>query len=222
MSKPALAALDAATPPGVPPSRALVSAALAGLLCAATPACNSTSVDDGTQPMTGGTGGAEGASGGASSAGGGASSPGGRATTGGTSSAGAGGNAATSTGGIGPGGRAESEAGTAPKTPDASTTSTGGADGGSVFPQPGDAGVDCHTDGGPPVITSSKIVPDLTLEQFTAECDAWHGVVQIPPHCGGFNTCRGMSYDSGTDVFTEHTCRGLSTCSGFSCVLCPP
>jgi hypothetical protein len=219
MSKPAIVALNAATPPGVFPSRALVSAALAGLLCAATPACNSTPVDDGTEPMTGPTGGVEGASGGAQGASGGASNAGGRATTGGTSTVSAGGNPVPSNGGTGSGGRAESEAGA---TPDASASSTGAADAGSVFPQPGDAGVECHTDGGPPAITSSKIVRDLTLERFTADCDTWHGVVQIPPHCGGFNSCRGMSYDSGTEVLTEHTCRGLSSCAGFSCVLCPP
>jgi hypothetical protein len=77
-------------------------------------------------------------------------------------------------------------------------------------------------DGGVPVIKSSVVVTDMTLEKFKADCDVRHGVVEIPPHCGGFNTCMGMSYDSGTQTLTEHTCRGMNTCVGFSCILCPP
>ncbi len=70
-----------------------------------------------------------------------------------------------------------------------------------------------------PAITSSRVVPGLTLEAFTAQCDERHGTVEIIPHCGGVNTCRGMSYDTETEVLTEHTCKGLNTCGGFSCVV---
>lgn len=71
------------------------------------------------------------------------------------------------------------------------------------------------------VITLSE-TKDVTLEAFTADCDALGGVIEIHPHCGGSNSCKGMSYDTGTKVYTEHTCKGLNTCAGFSCVLCPP
>lgn len=70
------------------------------------------------------------------------------------------------------------------------------------------------------VITLSE-TKDLTLEQLTVDCDALGGAIQIHPHCGGSNGCKGMSYDTGTKVYTEHTCKGLNTCAGFSCVLCP-
>ena len=71
-----------------------------------------------------------------------------------------------------------------------------------------------------PKITSSTQVANLTLEAFTADCDERNGAVQIHPHCGGANGCRGISYDSDTDILTEHTCRALNTCTGFSCIVC--
>ncbi len=68
-------------------------------------------------------------------------------------------------------------------------------------------------------ILSSKIVVDLSLEEFTAMCDEVDGVVEVHPSCGGRNTGPGFSYDSDTDVLTEHTCAGANTCNGFSCVV---
>jgi hypothetical protein len=70
-----------------------------------------------------------------------------------------------------------------------------------------------------PQVTTSSVV-SLTAEEFAMLCDAKNGVVEIHPHCGGVNSCRGFSYDSGTEVFTEHTCRATNTCGGFSCVVC--
>jgi hypothetical protein len=68
-------------------------------------------------------------------------------------------------------------------------------------------------------VTSSKIIHDLSLDDFTELCDQASGVVETHAHCGGFVTGKGFSYDSDIDVFTEHTCRGYNTCTGFSCVL---
>jgi hypothetical protein len=87
-----------------------------------------------------------------------------------------------------------------------------------------DAGLNCDPvgpDAEPGVNTLSE-TKEVTLEDFTADCDALGGTIEIHPHCGGANTCKGMSYDTGTKVYTEHTCKGLNTCAGFSCVLCPP
>jgi hypothetical protein len=69
------------------------------------------------------------------------------------------------------------------------------------------------------VITSTDAAFGLTLEIFTAMCDRAGGFVEIHPHCGGANTCKGFSYDEGVHVFTEHTCAGLNTCNGYSCVI---
>src|SRR5436190_2106073 len=141
MPKPAIEPFTAAFSPA--PSRALASAALAGLLCAATSACESTKVDDGTQGASGPT----------------------------------------------------CCAGGAGRTPsDAAVLSTGVADGGSNVPPPHDAAVFCPMDGAAPVVTCTTIVTGMTKEKFTADCDARHGVVEIPPHCGGFNTCMGFSW----------------------------
>lgn len=69
------------------------------------------------------------------------------------------------------------------------------------------------------MITSSRTVPNLSLEQFSLDCIELGGTVETHAHCGGANTCRGFSYDDVTQVLTEHTCRALNTCSGFSCVI---
>ncbi|MCB9598148.1 MAG: hypothetical protein H6719_35875 [Sandaracinaceae bacterium] len=68
-------------------------------------------------------------------------------------------------------------------------------------------------------ITDASTVPGLTLEEFTAMCEGLGGYIEIHPHCGGMNSCGGISYDSDTGVLTEHTCAGLNTCTGFSCVI---
>ncbi|MEO8796995.1 MAG: hypothetical protein ABI551_03845 [Polyangiaceae bacterium] len=60
----------------------------------------------------------------------------------------------------------------------------------------------------------------MSEADFTARCDSAHGVVQVEPHCGGNNQCRGFSYDSKTQALTENTCRATNTCGGFSCIVC--
>jgi len=69
-------------------------------------------------------------------------------------------------------------------------------------------------------VTSGTVVPGLTRGDFTTKCDDLHGVVEIQPHCGGLNACRGMSYDTNTQVLTMHTCRGTNSCAGYTCVIC--
>lgn len=85
----------------------------------------------------------------------------------------------------------------------------------------GAAGMDSTggTSGSAPVITSSVVDSDMTQEKFTAMCDEKGGTIEIHPHCGGANSCKGMSYDTATHVLTEHTCKGMNTCAGYSCVL---
>ncbi len=71
---------------------------------------------------------------------------------------------------------------------------------------------------GPGVITSSKKVDALDEAGFTALCDARHGAVEVMPHCGGFATARGFSYDYTTSTLAEHSCKGANTCAGWNCV----
>jgi hypothetical protein len=68
-------------------------------------------------------------------------------------------------------------------------------------------------------ITSSVVDPDMTQEAFAAACDEEDGTLELHAHCGGENSCKGFSYDTDTDVLTEHTCKGLNTCAGYSCVV---
>lgn len=69
------------------------------------------------------------------------------------------------------------------------------------------------------VITYSDAATDVTVESFTALCATRGGHVEVAPHCGGFNTCAGFSYDQTQQTYTEHTCAGLNTCTGYSCVI---
>jgi hypothetical protein len=71
-----------------------------------------------------------------------------------------------------------------------------------------------------PMVTSMSIIADLTVDQFTSMCDARSGLVEVQPHCGGLNACRGFSYDNTTNILSEHTCRATNSCSGWSCVIC--
>jgi hypothetical protein len=78
----------------------------------------------------------------------------------------------------------------------------------------------CPGDPVPNASISSSTTVSLTLSDFTSQCDGLGGVVEIQPHCGGSNACRGMSYDTGTQVLTQHSCRGLNTCAGYTCIVC--
>lgn len=68
-------------------------------------------------------------------------------------------------------------------------------------------------------ITSSEAVGVLAEADFKALCDARQGTVEVMPHCGGFATAKGFSYDTGTQLLSEHTCAGANTCGGWNCVL---
>jgi hypothetical protein len=68
-------------------------------------------------------------------------------------------------------------------------------------------------------ITSSEAVGVLTEADFKALCDARGGTVEVMPHCGGFATAKGFSYDNGTELLSEHTCAGSNTCGGWNCIL---
>jgi hypothetical protein len=73
---------------------------------------------------------------------------------------------------------------------------------------------------GPGVITSSQaITGGMTEAEFTMRCDARSGTVEVMPHCGGFATAKGFSYDIGTQELSEHTCKGANTCAGWNCVV---
>jgi len=70
-----------------------------------------------------------------------------------------------------------------------------------------------------PKVTST-VVGALTQDEFASRCAALNGIFEIQPLCGGSNSCRGMSYDSGEQTLTEHSCQATNTCAGYSCVVC--
>jgi hypothetical protein len=126
----------------------------------------------------------------------------------------------------GPASGCVSDANTGTASSTTGTSSTSGSGGGTASGSGGgttgdNSNVAC--DGGvssSPTVTASSIVTDMTLASFTTQCDGRNGVVEIQPHCGGLNNCRGMSYDTGTQTLTEHTCRATNTCAGYTCVVC--
>ena len=70
-----------------------------------------------------------------------------------------------------------------------------------------------------PKVTST-VAGALTQDEFALRCAAENGIFEIQPLCGGSNSCRGMSYDSGSQTLTEHSCQATNTCAGYSCVVC--
>ena len=80
------------------------------------------------------------------------------------------------------------------------------------------APVDASGAAGAPGITSSEKVENLDAAGFKALCDERNGTVEVMPHCGGFASARGFSYDTTTSMLSEHTCKGANTCSGWNCV----
>jgi hypothetical protein len=71
-----------------------------------------------------------------------------------------------------------------------------------------------------PTNSSSTVDPSLTQDKFSSQCSAQNGIMEIQPNCGGSNACRGMSYDNAKQLLTEHNCRAVNTCAGYSCVIC--
>jgi hypothetical protein len=69
------------------------------------------------------------------------------------------------------------------------------------------------------VISLTEHDASFTADEFNAMCDRLGGFVEVHPHCGGANSCRGVSFDQTTSTFTEHSCAGLNTCTGYTCVL---
>lgn len=79
----------------------------------------------------------------------------------------------------------------------------------------------CSSDsdaGGEPHLTSSQAM-ELDAAGFESMCDERSGRVEVIPHCGGLNTCKGFSFDLTTGLLSEHTCRGAATCTGWNCVI---
>jgi hypothetical protein len=101
------------------------------------------------------------------------------------------------------------------------TAEDAGADGGEKADdeRPEDA-EDAGVDGGRTrKVTLTRKDPDLTREAFEEACNQAGGVLEVHPHCGGANSCKGFSYDTTIAVYSEHTCQGLNTCTGYSCVV---
>ena len=181
-------------------SQRLLGTALAGLLCFATAGCSTTQDTQGS--------GAAGAAGLADAAGAAGQAAGGTA-----------GAAGATTGDAGRGTDAAAGAATAGSADAAGAAGTGG-----TVETAGTAGVvDSAGAGGAPAefphITSSKNVGVLTVEEFTALCDKRGGTVEVMPHCGGFATAKGFSYDATTQLLSEHTCMGANTCAGWNCAI---
>lgn len=130
----------------------------------------------------------------------------------GASTGGAPGNDGTGGGATDPSGGRVGSGGVVNSSSGGATTDPGGA--------PGAAG-EGGAGGAPPVegVISTRIIPDLSLEDFTEMCAEAGGVVETHATCGGVVSGPGFSYDDATHAFTEHTCAGYNTCSGFSCVI---
>jgi hypothetical protein len=137
-----------------------------------------------------------------------------------TNSSGDGDGDSTSTGGTQPNDGSGGEVGNASGGRSGSGGIVNGDTGGTTSDLGGSAG-EGGAGGAPPVegVISTEIIADLTLQEFTEMCGEAGGVVETHASCGGVVSGPGFSYDDATHAFTEHTCAGYNTCSGFSCVI---
>ncbi len=58
--------------------------------------------------------------------------------------------------------------------------------------------------------------PPAALAGFKTLCATRGGYLQTHAWCAGANSCKGLSWSFG--VLTDHSCKGMNTCEGFSCV----
>lgn len=186
----------------------LLGTALAGLLCLATAGCSGKQ-DTADAPGASGTSPTAGAAGMPGVAGTGASADGGTANANAGAAGTATGGGASSAGGVGgsigtAGGAASGSGGVSAVAGSGGATEVAGAGG---------------TAADSPHITSSTAAGVLTADDFKALCDQHGGTVEVMPHCGGFATAKGISYDAGTQLLSEHTCMGANTCGGWNCII---
>jgi hypothetical protein len=67
-------------------------------------------------------------------------------------------------------------------------------------------------------VTSTQKI-ELDADGFKSLCDERGGTVEVMVHCGGLATGPGFAYDIQTRELTEHTCKGVNTCSGWNCLI---
>lgn len=95
-------------------------------------------------------------------------------------------------------------------------------------PETGWDGADSDCDGEDGPLVDAEHPGERSFAEFEALCassarldgSAPAGVVQMHAACSASNACRGMSYGNwGPDaVLTEHGCRAMNWCNGWSCV----
>lgn len=189
------------------PSKAILTAALGGLLCLS--AC----VDETINPLTGGTGGAGGATTAAqTTADATVASSSDASTSVSVTSVGSTSVASTT---VASTSVSSSESVSASSSSDAATST--GSSTNPHTPIPNTACPDGQVPN--PMVTMTTVVV-LTQQEFHDMCDAAGGIFEIQPLCGSSNACRGFAYDNHTQDLTEHTCQATNTCSGYNCVVC--
>jgi hypothetical protein len=61
----------------------------------------------------------------------------------------------------------------------------------------------------------------MTVERYVADCQKSGGLVEMHAVCGGTNSCKGTSFNKWSFKIHEHTCKGVNTCGGASCLSQP-
>lgn len=73
--------------------------------------------------------------------------------------------------------------------------------------------------GNPYVVDSIVSDEEMTFAKFSKLCEERSGFIQTHAACVGNNSCKGISYNNFNLTLSEHTCKGLNSCSGMSCVV---
>ncbi|MEQ1500968.1 MAG: hypothetical protein ABMB14_02000 [Myxococcota bacterium] len=61
----------------------------------------------------------------------------------------------------------------------------------------------------------------ITYAQFDQQCTGLGGVLQTHAVCAGNVAGAGLSFNKWSKEMIDHSCKGLNTCGGISCVLLP-
>lgn len=101
----------------------------------------------------------------------------------------------------------------------------------TIFPGAPETGwdsVDSDCDGEDGPLVTAEHPGQVPFETFATQClasalldgSANPGVVQLHAACAGSNYCRGMSYGDWGEgaILSEHSCRAMNGCNGWSCV----
>lgn len=83
------------------------------------------------------------------------------------------------------------------------------------------SGGESNADSGPEIYSRVLSTTPIAIEDFSETCRERGGFVTTHAYCAGSNLCKGLSYADDGTTLTDHSCKAMNSCAGFSCVDLP-